>query len=485
MADNKKICFITYVDNEDIYKETLLYIKNLNVPEGYQIETLCIKNVESITKAYNKGIQDSDAKYKVYIHEDVFIINKNLIKNFMSIFENNNNVGMIGVLGSKTIPTSGIWNKSKHKYGKVYDNQTGKLELLQFNEIEDEYESVKAIDSLIMITQYDIPWKETIFDGHCFYDISQSLEFTKSGYKVVIPKQDEPWCIHECGATHINDENEKYRKIFLGNYSKDIFPLVSIFVEACGRISYFKTALDSVVNQTYKNIEIIVIDRSLNNECKEITKPYLKKYPNIKYYKCNIFQDTNILNTLLKLSSGEYISYISDTDIYHKDRINIMINYFLECDNVSLVTSYRELIDAEGKQLKNSDIPRKLFDKSSITKGNFMFNLILKKISDVIDEIISPLFSRKIIENIEKDIQNSKFGIYKEKQDKIIANLLTWISTIDKEKVIYISDPLSYFRVHDIRDQRKINTILHKILEHLINKNDEIKNEQYSVSIKE
>ncbi|MGQ7116118.1 glycosyltransferase, partial [Escherichia sp. TWPC-MK] len=52
-----------------------------------------------------------------------------------------------------------------------------------------------------------------------FYDISQSIEFQNRGYKVVIPKQVEPWCIHDCGLVKISNGYSDYRIKTLKNYS--------------------------------------------------------------------------------------------------------------------------------------------------------------------------------------------------------------------------------------------------------------------------
>lgn len=205
-----------------MYEEALLYIDHLNVPEGWSVETLCIKDAKSIASAYNQAIKASEAKYKVYMHQDVFIINKDFIKELTAIFEKYTKVGMIGVAGSKTIPPSGIWWESPIRYGKVYDSHTGKLELLNFSEVKNEYEEAKAVDGLLMATQYDIPWREDIFDGWHFYDISQSIEFQKEAYEVAVPKQDTPWCIHDCGIIHIGNDYHKYRNMLLKEYAKDI-----------------------------------------------------------------------------------------------------------------------------------------------------------------------------------------------------------------------------------------------------------------------
>ncbi|RUT63326.1 hypothetical protein C1149_16040 [Clostridium botulinum] len=57
---------------------------------------------------------------------------------------------------SKTIPTNGVWLESIHKYGQVYESRTGNMKLLALNEPKNDYEEVKAINGLIMVTQYDI-----------------------------------------------------------------------------------------------------------------------------------------------------------------------------------------------------------------------------------------------------------------------------------------------------------------------------------------
>ena len=50
-----------------------------------------------------------------------------------------------------------------------------------------------------MATQYDIPWREDLFQGFHFYDVSQSLEFQRAGYLIGIPNQANLWCIHYNG----------------------------------------------------------------------------------------------------------------------------------------------------------------------------------------------------------------------------------------------------------------------------------------------
>lgn len=217
--NENKICFITCVNNKDEYDRCIYSIKQLNVPQGFEVEFISITDATSMTMGYNKAMNQTDAKYKVYLHQDVFIINKDFIYNFLEIFNEDKNIGIIGFAGSKFIPTNAIWWESNENYGKVYDSCTGIMRELVFNEVNNNFEEVQCIDGFMMITQYDIEWQEDVFDGWHFYDISQSVEFLKKGYKVVIPKQNIPWCIHDCGIVTTSNGYEDYRIKFIERYS--------------------------------------------------------------------------------------------------------------------------------------------------------------------------------------------------------------------------------------------------------------------------
>lgn len=89
--NDKKICFIMCVNDKLYEEECIRYIQKLNVPEGYEVEQLSIWDAPSMAAGYNEGMRQSDAKYKVYLHQDVFVVYQNFIyeflKNIFSGFE--------------------------------------------------------------------------------------------------------------------------------------------------------------------------------------------------------------------------------------------------------------------------------------------------------------------------------------------------------------------------------------------------------------
>ena len=59
--DRNKIAFISCVNDEDMYKECLLYLKSLRVPHGMSIEYIPVRNAVSMCAGYNEGAHMSDA----------------------------------------------------------------------------------------------------------------------------------------------------------------------------------------------------------------------------------------------------------------------------------------------------------------------------------------------------------------------------------------------------------------------------------------
>ena len=102
-----KIAFIMCANNEQYMNEALYYISQLYIPNGYEVETLVVKDAAGMAAGYNEAMQTSDAKYKIYLHQDVMIVEKNFITNILALFQNSE-VGMIGMVGSPVLPENAV-----------------------------------------------------------------------------------------------------------------------------------------------------------------------------------------------------------------------------------------------------------------------------------------------------------------------------------------------------------------------------------------
>ncbi|ABS21268.1 glycosyltransferase family protein [Bacillus cytotoxicus] len=223
----KTILFVICTNNEELFAQCQRQIHNLFVPPGYRIQILPIYGAKSMTSAYNQAISHP-AKYKVYLHQDTFIIDRNVAIYLIDLFTKNEKLGLIGVAGCQSLPASGIWWEGKNLVAQVIEYRGQNYQLLNLEQPfykSKTFLSVEAIDGLFMATQYDIPWREDVFDGFHFYDISQSMEFRKAGYLIGISTQKAPWCIHYNGDEFDAVAYEKYRRKFVEHYMKPLFSL--------------------------------------------------------------------------------------------------------------------------------------------------------------------------------------------------------------------------------------------------------------------
>ena len=382
--NDRVFCFIICSNDELYTQECLYYINQLNVPEGYEIEVLTIVDAQSMTAGYNEGMNHSDAKYKVYMHQDVFIINRDFIYNCLNIFQKDDKIGMIGMVGAPRLHPSGVMWKG-NRCGRIYEQHIFETRLFTGDEeVRGDYAEVEVIDGLLMVTQYDLPWREDLFDKWDFYDCSQSMEFIRHGYKVVVPYMVEPWCLHDCGF--INSENyHGERKKFMLEYRA---PLVSVIIPTYNRKHTIKRCIDSVLNQTYKNYEIIIVDDCSTDGTMEYVEAEYGAISdvNIVYVR----NDSNLgaagsRNAGVSYANGEYIAFHDSDDEWFTDKLEKQMLHFMECDsNVGAVYSMFYL--NEKRQVvcppKEMDMSRKsgrVFHTLLFTPFIGMITLIVRK----------------------------------------------------------------------------------------------------------
>ena len=91
-------------------------------------------------------------------------------------------------------------------------------------------------------------------------------------------------------------------------------PLISVIIPAYGVEKYIAQCLESVISQTYKNLEIIVVNDSTKDRSAEIAKDYAAKDSRIKVYDFKNGGLSVARNRGLEIATGDYISYIDSDD---------------------------------------------------------------------------------------------------------------------------------------------------------------------------
>ena len=161
----KKFCFIICVKREDYLKECIFYLEQLKVPEGYSMQIQPIRRATSMAGAYNMAMQASDAKYKIYLHQDCFVINPNFLYDLLMIFENDRKIGMVGMVGSPQTPPDLLpWHGVRIGNGYSWDVENTDYKDYSYK-LTDGIKDVESIDGMLMATAFDLPWREAQSDG--------------------------------------------------------------------------------------------------------------------------------------------------------------------------------------------------------------------------------------------------------------------------------------------------------------------------------
>ncbi len=173
---------------------------------------------------------------------------------------------------------------------------------------------------------------------------------------------------------------------------------VSIIVPVYNSEKYLKDCLDSLVNQTLEEIEIIAIDDASSDKSLEILKEYEKKYPN----KIRVYANTKNLgqgatrNKGIKLATGEYIGFL-DSDDY------VNFNMYAKMYEMAKKNNNPEIITTGLVFTKNNDYLTNNF------KGIFQTNGSVLNIADNLNVILdeSPSVCNKLFRS--DTIKNAPF----------------------------------------------------------------------------
>ena len=192
----KRFAFLTCVEDEGRYARLRASIDDLELPDGVEVGTFAQREEHNLSAGYNR-LQAAAAgwRYKAYVHDDVVILNRGLVRDVLQVFRNRR-VGLLGVAGCRYLPESCVWWDGGGVVGKVVHVVGDLREPLELEEPEAEIERVEAVDGLCMITQHDLPWDEEV-PGFHFYDVAQSTRYVLAGLDVVVPRQREPWLAHD------------------------------------------------------------------------------------------------------------------------------------------------------------------------------------------------------------------------------------------------------------------------------------------------
>lgn len=223
--------------------------------------------------------------------------------------------------------------------------------------------------------------------------------------------------------------------------------LVSVVITTKNRIHFLKKAIMSVICQSYKNTEIIIIDDCSTDTSEVLIDEYLKIHSNINYYKNKEPMGANYSRNLgFQKAKGAYVAFLDDDDIWFEEKLFDQVKSF-DDDKIDIVScnfeykkfffnfiskiyylpNLQKILDINylggmsGVVIRKSSFDKNLFDQSlqSCQDWDFWIKSILDKKKIVISQSILYKYTihsnNKITNNLKKSYEGRKLLFFKYK----------------------------------------------------------------------
>lgn len=205
--------------------------------------------------------------------------------------------------------------------------------------------------------------------------------------------------------------------------------LVSIIMPVYNTGDFVADSIESILSQTYRNIELIIVDDGSTDNTSEILRGYKSRYPKhirLITLKKNI-GDSQAANIGFQVRRGEFIARMDADDISHPERLIKQVEYMLKHPEIIMLGTQAEIINENGEKIGEKIFPTKHRD---IYKDYATYHPMLHP---------SCLFRGALLPNKEFLYENG----YKPNDD-----YYTFFKLLNHGKFANLPEKLLYYRIH-------------------------------------
>jgi len=231
------------------------------------------------------------------------------------------------------------------------------------------------------------------------------------------------------------------------------YPLVSVIIPNYNHAPFLKQRIDSVINQTYRNFEVILLDDCSTDSSRKIIDSYRghEKISHIEYNTKNSGSTFKQWEKGIKIAQGDWIWIAESDDVAEPIFLeSLMLNEAAYISKIRYSASYviNENDDIISEFIVPSNLPEEIVNTSGV---EFIKNYLIKENS--IPNASAVIFNRKLLNS----------GIFQKIKDfKLNGDWMFWILLSMQSKIYYCAIPLNKFRVHsqNVRNKESMNALL-------------------------
>lgn len=198
--------------------------------------------------------------------------------------------------------------------------------------------------------------------------------------------------------------------------------LVSVITPAYNCEKYIKECMDSVIEQTYQNWEMIIVNDKSTDNTKKIIEEYIKKEPRIKLYNQQVNSGAAAArNKAIAISKGRFIAFLDSDDAWKPNKLERQIKFMIDNNYGFTFTSYEIMSDKPKGQKKIFHVPKK------INYNQYLKNTIIGCLTVIMD--------KKILGEVKVETGH-------------LEDVLTWMKYLKKGNIAYgLDQDLASYRV--------------------------------------
>ena len=226
-------------------------------------------------------------------------------------------------------------------------------------------------------------------------------------------------------------------------------PKISVCIPTYNYGRYLSEAIESVLNQSVTDFELLVVDDSSSDSTDNVMQKYAAQDSRVRYIRHEINQGmVENWNFCLREAHGKYIKFLFGDDFFTSTQtLDKMLTAMESDESISLVGASRIIVDKNSIQ---TDL-RRYGSKSFIENGLNVINMCLLCRQNLIGEPTAVMFKKS---------QSIRGFDTKYKQ---IVDLEMWFYLLEQGKFAFLNEPLCAFRVHNEQQtakNAKQNTLL-------------------------
>lgn len=342
-----KAHFIIFYKDQNSLSKCLGCIEALEVPENVETDVLGVDEGNSIIEAYEACREGSDADLKIYIRENVYITDTGFLRKTVSFMENHPEVGLAGIVGGSMLK-KGFYDWTCGSVNVFNEDRRTRF----VSESDGDFSYVEALSGQILVAARDVPWTVKADDEFSsnpdrFFDIFYSRKIAKTGAKLaVINFPENPPALWEYGKA-FKERYDVYTedKGAWVRISEET-PLVSVAVTVYNAADFVRDTMDSVLKQTYQNLELIVSDDFSSDNSVEILREYEKKDARVTVLTTDRNRHACYAeNRCFDMAKGKYFCMLGHDDMWRPWKVEEQVSFMEHEPDYEMCFSHCHIID--------------------------------------------------------------------------------------------------------------------------------------------